>query len=296
MKVLLITTHLHKKNLAAIANYGIEFDVIEDPRHLQHVNIHKYDCVYSPAILIDPRRFPHTRFIFGPHVSVFPTREICAAISGVPNAIYVQPSEWARDAWTVSHRDMVGFPIEVLPFGVDTARFCPGATETEDVYVFIYFKRRHPSELAALREIVEKWAGTSATVRIFDYVSGYKEEDYLDYLKKSSFGIWLGSHESQGFALEEALSCNVPLLVWDATKMSQEFSPGAQRPHPPIPCTSAPYWDSRCGEKFTQINEFPAAFSRLLNNLDNYRPREYILENLTHEKCAEKFAQLLRPL
>ena len=40
---------------------------------------------------------------------------------------------------------------------------------------------------------------------VFDYVKRYNEEDYLDCLKNAKFGIILDAHESQGFAIEEAL-------------------------------------------------------------------------------------------
>ena len=51
----------------------------------------------------------------------------------------------------------------------------------------------------------------------------YSEDDYIRIVQKSKFGIWIGSHESQGFALEEALSMNCPLLVLDAQSMHEEF-------------------------------------------------------------------------
>ena len=78
--------------------------------------------------------------------------------------------------------------------------------------------------------------------KIFDYVKKYNEEDYLHYLQDSRYGIILDAHESQGFAIEEALSCNVPLLVWNTEYMSQEY--GSH--YSDIPCTSIPYWYNRC--------------------------------------------------
>ena len=53
-------------------------------------------------------------------------------------------------------------------------------------------------------------------------IKKYPEEEYIKYLQESKYGIWLGAHESQGFALEEALAINVPLLVWNVKYMSQE--------------------------------------------------------------------------
>ena len=85
--------------------------------------------------------------------------------------------------------------------------------------MFVYFKRRKPSELQVLENtLIER----KINYKVFDYVKRYEEEDYLEYLKKAKYGIILDAHESQGFAIEEAMSCNVPLLVWNATSMAQE--------------------------------------------------------------------------
>ena len=65
--------------------------------------------------------------------------------------------------------------------------------------------------------------------KIFDYVNRYSEEEYIDYLQHSKYGIILDAHESQGFAIEEALSCNVPLLVWGAKTMNQEYRSNPSR-------------------------------------------------------------------
>ena len=120
----------------------------------------------------------------------------------------------------------------------------------------------------------------------------YNENDYLSYLQQCQYGIVLDAHESQGFAIEEALSCNVPLLVWNAQTMNQELNSQYQ----PIPCTTIPYWDSRCGEYFHHISELPRAFQTFQSKIaaEQYSPREYILDNLSTEKCAERFIELIQ--
>jgi hypothetical protein len=94
----------------------------------------------------------------------------------------------------------------------------------------------------------------------------------------------LGRHESQGFALEEALSCNVPLFVWDVTSMNQEYGQNYNN----IPATCIPYWDERCGEVFYNFNEINDKFMFFMSNLHTYEPRQYILENLTIDICSKK--------
>ena len=128
--------------------------------------------------------------------------------------------------------------------------------------------------------------------KVFSYYEKYDENEYLNYLKEAKFGLWLGGHESQGFALQEALSTNVPLLVWSVSYMGQEYGSfyGA------IPATSIPYWDNRCGEFFYAYNELDAKFNTFIENINNYKPREYVLENLSTEVCQDRFIDLIKSL
>ena len=73
--------------------------------------------------------------------------------------------------------------------------------------------------------------------------------------------------------------------------MNQEY--GNQNPD--IPCTSIPYWDNRCGEVFHQAAELPLAFQHFQAKLEarEYSPRQYIMDNLSTEKCAERFMELI---
>ena len=107
-------------------------------------------------------------------------------------------------------------------------------------------------------------------------------------MKNSKFGIWIDAHESQGFALQEALSCNVPLLVWNISSMADEHNSNYPR-H--FVATTTPYWDERCGEQFYNVNDFHAKLNLFLSKLDGYKPREYILENMSFEKCEETFIE-----
>ena len=117
MKVLFINTGMHLKNLYAFTNYNIEITHVYD-NSIDNIDLSKYDVVYSPSHPINVNNYPDTKFIFGPHFSVFPNQYQMQIIQG-NNSIYIQPSEWAKNAWKI-------FPIcnenriEILPFGVDT--------------------------------------------------------------------------------------------------------------------------------------------------------------------------------
>ena len=124
---------------------------------------------------------------------------------------------------------------------------------------------------------------------MFDYGKKYEQNDYIKCLQNAKYGIWLGRHESQGFALEEALSMNVPLLVWDVSSMNQEYGYHYEN----IPATSIPYWDEKCGESFTDVSQMEEIFERFTKHLNEYKPREYILENLSVEACSKRLTDII---
>ena len=44
---------------------------------------------------------------------------------------------------------------------------------------------------------------------------------------------------------------------------------------------------------FYESNEIPNTFEKFINNLDNFKPREYILNNLSIDSCCQNFNKLL---
>jgi len=282
MRVLFVNSGLHHKNHNAIRKYkNIEW--VETQSIETVANLDTFDCVFSPGAPIDVSRFANTFFIFGPHFSVFPDEKM-ALIKG-DNAVYNTLSAWNFHCWN-KYETTRGIKLVTIPFGVDTRNFCEILPPSSRSGVFVYYKHRNPTELAYLGQFLQK---QNIQYEFFNYSQRYEEANYLRHLQQSRYGIWLDAHESQGFALQEALSCNVPLLVWSVTSMNQEYG---QR-YDDIPATTVPYWDARCGEVFYKEEELEATFSRFMTKLaqDAYRPRDYIVENLSIEMCELKFIE-----
>jgi hypothetical protein len=283
MRLLLINLWFHQKNLNALYNYNYDIDTITNI-NLDNIDLSKYDAVYSPSMPIDVKKYPKTKFIFGPHFSVFPSKEQMDLIRH-NNVIYTQPGNWVRDDWR-NNSNCSGIKIETLPFGVDTVKFNEIKKISDRNEVFIYYKSRIPSELNKLKKFMD---ANNISYKLFSYTRRYSENDYLNCLQNAKFGIWLGRHESQGFALEEALSCNVPLLVWNVTSMNQEYNSS----YDDIPATTIPYWDSRCGEYFTNYDELQNTFNNFISKINEYKPRDFILENLSMKICNKIFDNLI---
>jgi glycosyltransferase involved in cell wall biosynthesis len=274
---------IHHKNEYALSLYkNIQFQSISQISDLDKLDLSQYDCIYSPSTPINAAKYPGIKFIFGPHFSVFPNEQQMTIIRA-PNAIYIQPSEWAAQAWRDSPF-CKNIDVRVVPFAVDINRFCEVRPIQERNQVFIYYKNRSPNDINYALSVLQKH-GIGCV--LFQY-GKYNETEYLSYLQQSSFGIWIDAHESQGFALEEALSCGVPLLVWSIKSMNQEY----RSSYPDIKATTVPYWDDRCGEVFFDESELESKLGLFLSKLESYKPRDYIVEHLSPDVCEKKWYAL----
>jgi hypothetical protein len=277
---------MHLKNHNSMMSYkNITLYVIENPDILNKMDLSQFDCVYSPQIPIDVNKYPNTKFIFGPHFSVFPEKQHMDLIRR-DNVTYVQPSEWAAKIWK-DNPLCNNIKIKPLPFGVDTNKFNNNKPITERNNVMIYFKHRNPIDLVLIENYMKS---KSINYTVFSYDNKYCENDYINYLQNTKFCIWVDAHESQGFALEEALSCDVPLLVWNVKSMNQEYKSSYNN----ITATTIPYWDERCGEFFYNIKALDIVFNLFISRLETYKPREYILENLSMDKCEQKLIDIIQ--
>ena len=105
--------------------------------------------------------------------------------------------------------------------------------------------------------------------------------------------IFLCAHETEGFALCEAMSSNVPIFAWDPG-----FCQDTARfewNDPVIKTTSIPYFDKRCGMSFLNADEFMNKITTFWGKVQkgSFNPREYILESLTLKISAEKMMKII---
>ena len=284
MKVLFIKSHIHHKNLNFILKCKkINFYIVDSINQISNIDLNTFDAVISPCDTIDVSKYPNTKFIFGPQFSVFPEERL-NIIKG-QKTVYNLLSNWVINIWKK-------FPVcnnlnlVALPFGVDTEKFVDNKSITEKNGVMVYFKHRNPADLYFIESFLKY---KNINYSVFSYDRKYDENEYINCLQKSKYCIWVDAHESQGFALQEALSCNVPLLVWNVTSMNQEYGSTYSN----LPATTTSYWDNKCGETFYNINEFEVTYNKFIENINNYKPREFILENLSVDVCENKLIEFI---
>ena len=198
------------------------------------------------------------------------------------------PGAWMKELW----KPFWDETIAVWPVGIDTDRWHPASAAQKRIDVLLYDKvmwDRERAQACLIEPIRESLRQAGRSFRDIRY-GAYRETEFEAALAECRTMIFLCEHETQGIAYQQALAAGVPILAWDR---------GGYWPDPAYfpdkvkfqPVTSVPYWDERCGRTFAAIEEFDGAWRRFWDEFQSgrYDPRPYILENLTLERCAQRY-------
>ena len=236
--------------------------------------------------------------ISGPHVDFKQALDFFNNYKSGPLIIYNALSPWQKNLFeTYAPNPLVKYIT--LPFCVDVDKFKPLENIKKNNTFFIYYKNRDVNILNFIENIAKQLAGFAHIIFIY---GKYNEQTYLEHLRKSMFGIWIGCHESQGFALQEALSCNCPLFVYDVKTLKDEIMQNGHIPwnylNGVYPATSASYFDNRCGMIINNLENFEINLKDFITKVNNgdYKPREYILENFTENSFISRLENIITEL
>lgn len=227
------------------------------------------------------------KVVYGPHIDFDIAIDFLKKYDGDKIIYYNVLSQWQKELFEKYANNNKVVYVKI-PFAVDISKFRP---ENKENKFFIYYKNVHQSKLLKLLKCIDDLNITSIyDFELFIY-GKYKEDDYLNYIKKCKFGIWVGCHESQGFAFEEALSCGCPLFVYDANSLRDEYNITTKKyPWKSLaenniyPATTASYFNELCGIICKNDIIIDQKLSLFINNLDLFSPREFVINNLSVEK------------
>ena len=211
--------------------------------------------------------------LLGPNLFVLPSDANGSLLNHYKN--FVCPCEWVKNYF-----NLFNLPehvnLHIWAVGIDTEKFSPAKSAGEKCLV--YHKRGNENTLS---DILQKLETIGIEYHLIKYGS-YDESGLISACQDSKFAILNTSTESQGIAYQEILSMGVPCYVIDKTIWDDQEGYN-------FPATSVPYFDDRCGMKRSNFSDFDV----FLDRLSSYNPREYIMDNLTLEKCASDYIKLL---
>lgn len=279
---------------------GVKYRV-NDYRHIRaHPDI--LACIIGKPFVLDkiPWKNP---ILFGAAVYSHPLNDP-DLLKRLPIQKVLVPGEWMRQMCEPHW----GEQVVAWPVGIDTEKWKPASEEQRSgvmgqisdlrsVDFLIYDKVRWEHdryEAELLQPIRAELKKRDLTFQEIRY-GFYEEEDFGQLLGRCNAMIFLCEHETQGIAYQQALACGVPILAWDRGGFWQdpEFFPHRVKF---APVSSVPYWDDRCGVKFPGIQEFSARLEEFIDRQKSQalHPRDYVLENLTLEKCARQYLEILQ--
>jgi hypothetical protein len=203
------------------------------------------------------------------------------------------PCEWYADMCRQEWPN-----VEAWPVGIDADEWAPSPVEHKTIDVLLYDKVRWERDRYSHALIEPIRARLEAEGRSFQEIryGNYKEEEYQAALARCRAMIFLSEHESQGLACQQALSSAVPVFAWDRGGAWQDpdYFPHKVRFEGGV--SSVPYWDERCGMKFADIDGFKAGWWEFWTRsaAGAFKPRDYILDNLTLERQALRYYEIAR--
>ena len=185
------------------------------------------------------------------------------------------PSEWVRDAY-VYYIPKLKDKIICWYAGVDTEFWQANHNNAKNKCI-LYTKNITNEFNQKIKTLIKKYDWNVDEIMY----GNYDLHTWKSKLDSASLAVFLSSSESQGIALAEAWSMNVPTFVWNPKPMelNGRFFPSV---------TSAPYLTPETGISWKTENEFQDALNGFMEK-NEFQPRKWILENMTQEISTKLF-------
>lgn len=271
--------------LKGLDNIGQEYVINQNIEHFRYNWIHDDQEVFIDAVV---KNIP---CVVGPNLFVMPS-DLPWFLGSMDHLIYLHPAKWTVDAWA-----NLGFSrcqLKSWPVGIDWEEFQVNRGQNLNE-VMLYFKKR-PEHV--MERVLNELKQFSFKINLVEY-GKYDEKEFKNILASSSFGIWVGTTESQGIALQESLASGMPLVVLnnksvlDNTSVNQRF---VSKDLAKVVATSIPHFDDRCGIIIDNPDELAGAVRLLMKRFNEFRPSEFIKETLSLEKQALELVELIKAI
>jgi glycosyltransferase involved in cell wall biosynthesis len=194
--------------------------------------------------------------------------------------------EWARDFF----RDApLLFEKSVpCPCGVDPDYWKPAGQPRTKV-ALVYWKSGDETFCEQVERIVRTCGLEPRRVRSAHGEHGlFAPGDFRRLLDEAVVGVFLSAFETQGLALAEAWSMDVPTVAWDPRGLAEwrgrHFQAGS----------SAPYLTAATGRGWRTLDELEPVLRDVLAQRSTFHPREWLLANMTDAIRSAALYEIIR--
>ena len=189
-------------------------------------------------------------------------------------------SDWVRNLYVADMPELEPKLI-VWPAGVDEKAWDPAGTPKNPRSLLFYSKTPAGNLFRDCLQIAE---AAGFVVSVIEYGS-YTPAQFKTSLDANSMMVYFSATESQGIALAEAWSMNVPTITWN---------PGIfQLKGHTVVSSSAPYLTEETGVFFRDAPDFGRVIDKLAADSFAFDPRKWILSHQTDELSARHLMELM---
>jgi len=209
----------------------------------------------------------------GPNIVTVPSEHSYIIFSKSIDKILV-PSYWVKKLYLSYKKECKN--ISIWFSGVKISNFKSGKRDK----VLIYLKKKNNFFEKCINYLIIK----NIDFRILKY-GFFSQKTYFELLRQSRIMIYFSSSESQGIAMQEAWSENVPTLV-----CKQSFWIYGKRK---FKASSSPYLNKNCGYFFKNFNEFIIRFNKLNNN-SKINPKDWLNKKMSQDVSIKNLLEIIK--
>ena len=221
------------------------------------------------------------RLVAGPVNALFPDERDGILLHPEIDVLVIA-SDWVRQLY--ADRPALAAKLRVCPVGVDTDFWQPDLSHPTG-HVVVFWKDAPESWCLSVEDALRRRGEQVVRVRYGEYeATAYKRA-----LDGARFAVVLSTFETQGLALAEAWSMNVPTLVWDpqalTTWRGRRFVAGS----------SCPYLTHATGRRWKTLDELEQLLERADEAAAGFSPRAWVIAHMSDAVCASALYDIIHP-
>jgi len=207
----------------------------------------------------------------GPNLVTIPSEYNYIIFSKYIDKILV-PSNWVKNIY-ISYKKKCK-NISIWFSGIESSNF----KNTSRKIVLIYLKNKNIYFDKCINYLTKK----KINFKVIRY-GFFSKQKYYELLKNTKILIYFSITESQGLAMQEAWSMNVPTLVYKYSLFIHEKKK--------FKGSSSPYLNNNCGFFFKDFEDFTIKFKKLNNK--RLSPQKWLNENMSQDNSIKKLFEII---